>query len=326
LSAAFYCVADRRYFPGAAAMLNSLRLQGHDEPVFLLDCGLTPEQRETLDPQVTVIPAPADTPPYLLKTVAPLAHPAEVMVLIDADMIVTRPLTELLDRAAAGRVVAFKDRSERFVPEWGELLGLGRASRQPYVCSGLVLAGGAVGGEVLGLMHERQTRVDFGRTFYGENDPGYPFRFPEQDVLNAILCSAVDGERLVAIEHRLAPTPPWSGLRVIDERALRCAYGDGVEPYVVHHHGPKPWLDPTHHGVYSRLLRRSLLGEDVPLRVPERALPRRLRRGPLAYAARKWVNARWLLRWYVRHEPVASPPETHRGRADGPPEGASLGG
>ena len=31
--AAFYCVADERYFLGLVGMLNSLRLLGHREPV-----------------------------------------------------------------------------------------------------------------------------------------------------------------------------------------------------------------------------------------------------------------------------------------------------
>ena len=46
--AAFYCVADERYFLGAVGLINSLRLVGHDEPVYLLDCGLTDAQRELL--------------------------------------------------------------------------------------------------------------------------------------------------------------------------------------------------------------------------------------------------------------------------------------
>ena len=44
--ARFYCVADERYFLGAVGMINSLRLQGHAEPIHVLDCGLRPGQRE----------------------------------------------------------------------------------------------------------------------------------------------------------------------------------------------------------------------------------------------------------------------------------------
>ena len=95
---AFYCVADSRYFLGAVGMVNSLRVHGHSDPVYVLDCGLDPDQRDLLAPHATLVPAPSEAPPWLLKTVAPLRHPAEVMVLIDADMIATRSLSELIDR------------------------------------------------------------------------------------------------------------------------------------------------------------------------------------------------------------------------------------
>ncbi len=84
--------------------------------------------------------------------------------------------------------------------------------------------------------------------------------------------------------------PPFDGLRRHRRATLRCAYADGTEPFVVHHFGAKPWLEPTHDGVYSRLLRRLLNGDDVAIRVPERDLPLRLRRGPLAFAERKRVD------------------------------------
>ena len=42
-------------------------------------------------------------------------------------------------------MVAFENDIDRFVPEWGELLGLGEVRRQPYVSSGLVFAGPAAG-------------------------------------------------------------------------------------------------------------------------------------------------------------------------------------
>jgi hypothetical protein len=285
LAAAFYCVAEERFFPGAVAMLNSLRLLGHAEPVFVLDCGLTAAQREILEPHVTLVPAPRDAPPYLLKTVAPLRHPAEVMVLIDADMIVTRPLFELVADAAGG-VVAFENDRDRFVPQWGEILELGTARRQSYVSVGLVFLGGAVGAEVLRLMDDRQRRVDFGLSFYGRNDPDYPFLYPEQDVLNAILCSRVERDRLIALDHRLGPTPPFDGVRLVDPAALRCAYRDGAEPYVLHHFHRKPWLVRMRSSVYSRLLTRLLLGSDVMVRLEAEHLPLRLRTGFGARAER----------------------------------------
>ena len=59
----FYCVADQRYFPGAVALVNSIRLVGHREPIVLLDCGLTPAQRRLLEPEVELVTRPPGTPP-----------------------------------------------------------------------------------------------------------------------------------------------------------------------------------------------------------------------------------------------------------------------
>jgi hypothetical protein len=297
--AAFYCVSDDRFFLGAVGLINSLRLVGHREPIFVLDCGLTPAQRELLAPEATIVPGPTDTPPYLLKTIAPLRHPAEVMVLIDADMIATHSLGELIEQASAGRVVAFRNDRDRFVPAWGELLDLGPVRRRPYVSVGLVFLGGSVGAEVLQLMDDRQRRVDFDLTWYGKRDPDYPFLYPEQDVLNAILCTRVERDELVPLENRLAAIPPFRGLRLAEEKTLRCAYGDGAVPYVLHHFHRKPWLDPMRHGIYSRLLARLLLAEDASIRVPRDEVPLRMRRGLLARAERTRVDAQDVLRRYL---------------------------
>ncbi len=247
--AAFYCMSSAMYFLGAVGMINSLRLHGHDEPVFLLDCGLDDAQRRLLEPHVRLVEAPDDLEPFMLKTVAPLAHPAEVMVLIDADMIVTRPLGELVERAAGERVVAVRHPEDRFFDDWGELLGLGSTRRHPYLSSGLVFLGGDLGGEVVRLMDGAQHRVDFERTQFRTDFPDYPFIsttptalrdypffFADQDVLNAVLAARVEPERVVGLDERLAPTPPFEGVRISDERALRCALEDGTEPFVLHHY------------------------------------------------------------------------------------------
>jgi hypothetical protein len=294
---AFYCVADARYFLGAVGLVNSLRLVGHEEPVRLLDCGLTETQRELLGPEVEIVTAPSDVPPWLLKTIAPLKRPAAATVLVDTDMVATRPLTELIERAAEGRVVAFRDRQDRFFAEWGELLGLGRAERRGYVSSGLVALGGDVRKQVLGLLDSSRDAVDFERTFWRRNERDYPFLYADQDVLNAVLATTVDPERIVELDNRLAPNPPYRGLRVADEVTLRCAYRDGTEPFVVHQYVRKPWLEATYDGVYPRLLRRLLTGGDVAIRVPDDEVPTRLRAGARARAERALVNARDYPRW-----------------------------
>jgi hypothetical protein len=312
---AIYCVTDSRYFLGAVGMLNSLRLLGHREPLYVLDCGLTTEQRELLLPHATLVPAPSEAPPWLLKTVAPLRHPAEVMVLIDADIVVTRPLTELIERASGSRVIGFENDTDRFVPEWGELLGLGEVRRQPYLSSGLVFLGQPIGEEVLRLMGELQERVDFDRTFWRQNVPDYPFLYGDQDVLNAILASRVERDRVVALPNHLAPNPPFRGVRVADEATLRCSNGDGTEPYALHNFYRKPWLVRTRSNPYSRFLTRLLLGPDVPLRLDRHQLPLRLRTGAAASLAQSTVDVLVGVPAYV-HRRIRPGPRGSRGWAD----------
>jgi hypothetical protein len=298
VTAAFYCVADERYFLGAVGLVNSLRLVGHAEPIHLLDCGLTGAQRELLGPEVGFVDGPRDAAPHVLKAIAPRARPAATMALIDADMIVTRPLTELFEQAAPGRAVAGDAELDRFCPEWGDLLGLGPVERRPYVSTGLVVLGGDLGREVVELVDERRDAVDWEQTFWRRNVADYPLVHADQDLINAVLAARAAPDQVIAFDPRLSPAPPFEGVRIADERTLRCETADGAEPYVIHHWLAKPWLEPTHDGVYSRLLRRLLSGDDVAVRVPDEAVPRWLRTGPLAGAERLGINARE--RWRAR--------------------------
>ena len=298
--AAFYCMSSELYFLGAVGLVNSLRLVGHDEPIVLLDCGLSPEHRELIEPHVTVVDAPRDAPPYMLKSVAPRRHPADVRVLIDVDMVATRSLAPLIETAATTGAFAVKDRLDRFVPEWGELLDLGELRRAPYVASALVGLSGDAAGEVLGLWDERLGRIDYERSWFARDEPGYPFRYIDQDVLNAVIAARLDPGAIEVLDPALAPSQPFRGLRLLDEAALRCAYDDGTEPYVLHHYLGKPWVEPVYHGLYSRLLSRLLLGDDVAIRVPEDEVPLRMRDGLAARIERKRVDVADLVRWYAR--------------------------
>jgi hypothetical protein len=261
--AAFYCVSSRPYFPGAVAVLNSLRMVGHREPLFVLDCGLDPVQRKLLTPHTTLVAAPSGVEPTLFKARAPLAHPAEVMVLLDADMIVTRPLSDLIEKAAEGSIVAFETGRDRFFAEWGPLLGLGPIRRQRYLSSGFLCMARGVGTEVLRLVTDLQAHIDPDLLWWGSGRPSEPFCFGDQDVLNAVLSSRIAPDRIVALQNRLLSELPFEGLRVIDAARLRCAYADGLEPYLVHHILYKPWLDAPPHTPAVRL-RRPLTARPTP--------------------------------------------------------------
>lgn len=280
----FFCIASAAYYPGVVAVLNSLRLVGHDEEVHVLDCGLRPEQRATLDRHAVVVPAPRDVPPYMLKWVLPAAAPAPVSVLLDSDVIVTARLDPLLAAAAGGAVAGVADRIvRRFRPEWGEV-GLGPVEPRPYLNAGALAVPEARLGALVEAVERVQAVVDPSRGLLGDSpDVEYAFYFVDQDALNAVLATW-PASASIALEHELAPFPPFAGLRLRDAASLDVAYGDGRRPLLLHHVGRKPWLARTRRTVFSELLPRVLVGGDVALPLRPDELPLRLRGGASARA------------------------------------------
>jgi len=288
---AFYTVASANHFLGLVGLVNSLRLVGHREPVFVSDCGLTDAQRERLAPHVTLLEADhRGRSPHLVKTIVPLAHPADVMILVDADIIVTRRLDDLTETAREGKIVVFEDAIRRFDERWSELLALGPLRRQPYVNSGLIVMSREVGLGVLGQLAEGCRRVDTGLGYQSDGGSDYPFYYLDQDVLNAILAS-LPAERLDLRDHDLAPFPPFRGLHRDDAASLHCTYADGRAPFVLHHVEDKPWLKATRSNLYSKLLGRLLLGPDVSVRLDEGDVPLRFRSGEAAWLERRRLDA-----------------------------------
>ncbi|MDQ3380681.1 MAG: hypothetical protein M3546_10235 [Actinomycetota bacterium] len=209
-ASAFYVAAESRHFLGLVALINSLRLVGHHEPIYVGDCGLVETHRRRLAAHATLVETDGARPPHLAKVVAPLLHPADVMVLIDADIIVTRPLTELIDYASSGRIVAFADEVvHRFDERWSRLLGLGPLRRQPYVNSGLVLADRELGATLLQQVAVGCQQVDVSCTCLATGSPDYPFYYLDQDVLNALLCVPGGEAGAARSPIRPVPAPEW---------------------------------------------------------------------------------------------------------------------
>ncbi|GAA2758391.1 hypothetical protein [Actinopolymorpha rutila] len=284
-SCGFYCVANAPHFPGAVALLNSLRLLGHHEPFTLVDAGLTDDQRDLLSGHVELLSAPADVPPVHLAPYGPRLRPADVQVVLDADVIAVRPLTDLIDAATAGCLVGFVNdppNHDRFFPEWADVLGLGSMRQRAYLNAGQFVIPGSLNARVLGHWIDGQETVGMRGTRYGRKARlSDPFYFADQDVVNALLSATLDDDELDIREHRLAPHPPFRGLRLIDSNALACAYPDRTRPYFLHHTMGKPWLQATRRTIYSTLLSRLLLAPDVTVRLDPRQVPLRLRPGRL---------------------------------------------
>ena len=211
---AYYTVADAPFFPGVVALLNSLRSVGETATLFVVDCGLTQSQRERLSAHATIVPMHKALHPQLQKGTGPLAHPAEIMAVIDADILITRPLTPLFEDAARGQVVAFEDDyfRDRFFPEWASL-GLGEPRQERYVNSGLLIFSAETASELLPLFVALQERLHPSECSFGGAQHGDPFYFADQDILNAMLGTQYYG-RAARLDYRLAPTPPFAGIEL----------------------------------------------------------------------------------------------------------------
>jgi hypothetical protein len=297
-SCAFYAVANARHFVGAVALLNSLRLLGHDEPFRLVDAGLTDAQRALLADHVELLPAPDGVPPVHLAPYGPRQRAAAVQVILDADIIAVRPLTDLITTGRKGILVGFVNdppNHDRFFPEWGPALGLGPLRRRPYLNAGQFVLPGAMNGLLLDRWIEGQHRIGVAGTRYGRASLSDPFYFADQDVVNAVLAASLDDAEMDVREHRLAPHPPFARLRLLDQAGLVCGYPDGARPFFLHHTLGKPWLQATRRNVYSTLLPRLLLAPDVRVRLHPGQVPLRMRDGRLASIDRQRAHLQALV-------------------------------
>ncbi len=285
--ATFYAVCNADYYPGAVALLNSLRLTGHSEELVIGDCGLTPAQRNQLRTHCTLFEVPANiaTDPVLLKAFPYLLKPTGAVVIIDSDMIVTESHEATLKLASEGKICAFADpEHDRCFREWRQLFNLaGDPRHQTYVTTSYVVFSTVHWPDLLGRWWRACEQIPSHRTFSGGALRTDPFAQGDQDALNAVLMSEISEEALALLPDEQRPTFKGSRVKVRDLRTLSCTY-NGVSTRLLHADGTrKPWLVRSWFQVrnhaYVRLLRRLILGADVALRVPAEDLPIWLRSG-----------------------------------------------
>lgn len=286
---AFFTVTDRGYFPGTVALVNSLRAVGHDESIVVLDTGMTPHQRELLAGQCVILPLDgarrAAANPTYYKLVAPPQTSAEVVVLIDGDIIVTSHLGALLGSADDGQVVTFPDpEGDRWFAEWDEIFSLGcEPRRQVYVNAGLVAFSRVRLPALLSQWTAACERIRSEPTI-AEGASG-PVAQADQDALNAVLMAHYRSNTLHVAPAAKAPQATalrW-GVRVRDESSLECWYGSD-RCLLLHSAGnPKPWRSWTgiRRTAYVRLMVRLLDGgtPGLAVRLPRAVVPRPVRAG-----------------------------------------------
>jgi len=299
----FYTVADRRFYPAATGLVNSLRLLGYEDPIALLDCGLSTDQREALASECQLVSPPSSEPinPQLLKPFAHLLRPTGIVVILDSDLIVARRLDQILREAGEGRLCVNPDpESTRWFAEWEGLFGLGTPPRrQPYVSSGFIAFSVDHWPDLLARWWEACQRIrSRPTTFYGAADS--PTAQSDQDALNAVLMSSNRPTNLFFLPEEALPTMEQfrREVRIADDRRLACSIRG--RPVTLLHPSVKVkpfetsrWIDQGR-SPYPRLLRRLLVGSDVRVQAAPGDLPLWLRpdlRGALLARLLYLVNA-----------------------------------
>lgn len=291
--ATFFTVSNSGYFLGLVGLVNSLRLNGHREPIVVADTGLDTEQCALLADHVELEQLPRDevSNPTQYKAFAHRRAPRGVVCIIDSDIIVTGSLAPIMQRAADGAICLYPDpEADRWFPEWQQAFALSRPPRhQVYGCAGFVAFSATHWPALLRQWWDACARINQQPT-YQEGMHAGPTAQADQDALNALLMSEYPADALHMLPER-EQVFRWDfpAVRTADARTLRCRHRD-MEPRMLH--GcmvPKPWQTRgVRRNAYVTLLRRLLIGDDVAVRVPETMLPLWARRGTAAQAALSW--------------------------------------
>ena len=253
---AFFVVCNARDFIALVTLVNSIRATGHEEPIYVTDCGLTPAQREILAKHVTLLPGPKGYPAILLKTHGALSIDPDVAIILDADVILTRPLTDLV----GSRPVFFRDPlANRFHSDWSRL-GLGPVRNVPYVNGGHYIIPRS--SRLLPRFRDATERM----LEIIRSDPqaalsaSGPFYLLEQDALTALTATLEPGSYVVSDEAAYWP------------------FKEGHEgARLLHHIIFKPWLTRLRPNPYTERAMELLV--TGPVRVPRDQVPRFLRGG-----------------------------------------------
>lgn len=287
-------LTDQVFFPGTAALLNSLALTGHRFRAVVLDAGLTDPQRRRLRTlaEVVEVPLPHDHPYRAgFKWYWTTLRLGGVVLLADSDMLVVDDLSWVIRLAEDGQVCAVPDpRQHRFDSAWWRELDLLAPPRpRTYVNTGLVCLDAdrwrSVVDAIWSRVQDAHLRFDLATGW-----------MPEQDTVNAVLMSMVPEQAMALIPAELEVWPDRLPHTAVEDAAtLTCRTPEGLRALILHQAlRPKVWTRAAwtrvRHGAYSALLPRVLFAADVPLRLDRREVAVWVRPGLTGLLAR-WVLA-----------------------------------
>jgi hypothetical protein len=232
-----------------------------------------------------------------LKAFPRFLDPSGVIVIIDSDMIVTRSLGYIVDRAANGKICVFPDDSSqraRWFKEWERGFGLNAPLRRqsPYINGGFIALSTQHWPGFLSRFWNVLERVP-AETVFENGDPSMPFWAADQDALNALLMSEIPAGAVEVLPatHEVHPDDLMM-TRIVDLNTLECTL-NGERATILHYSmAPKAWDGRgwlrVRRDAYVRLFGRVVCGRDVSLRLEPAELPlwlRPSRTGKFALAA-----------------------------------------
>ena len=285
----FFTIADASYFPGLVGLVNSLRLHGQTEPITVLDLGLSGDQRTVLHEQCEfVVPSPDMLRhPWLMHPYACALRPADTVVYIDSDIIVTSPLDKIIASSGKGRICVFGDAPHtRWFAQWEQIFGLrGPPRQQMYINAGFLAFSTAHFPSLLSRWWECCGRLVGEPTVLESDELESPTALSGQDALNGLLMSEVELDQ-IEFQPLRAEAQGHTQLhrtRVVDIARLECRL-DGQPTTLLHTWGsPKPWehraARQLRRSAYLRCLRRLVVAPDVAVPFPTEHAPRWLRPG-----------------------------------------------
>jgi hypothetical protein len=277
----FFTMADSENFIGLLALVGSLRLHGHNDPLTVLDLGFTADQRSVLEGLCDTVRVDgiAGRHPWFLASYPYRLHAEGIVVYIDSDVIVTSRLDHAFVAARRGMVCAASDPASRWFADWGPIFGLERPlRRQVYVSAAFVAFSTTQFPHLLRRWWECCDDLAQ-RLGSPPSDRTNPVALPDQDALNALLMSEVPAGSIELLPQNAAAQGPreLAQTSVVDLRRLECRHA-GQQTMLLHAYGrPKPWQSNAWRNLrrtaYVRCLRRLLNRSDARVCLDDRTLP-----------------------------------------------------
>lgn len=283
----FYTICNSTYFPGLVGLVNSLRLIGHQEPIVVLDCGLTSKQKDILSSHCTLFESPGDLVqnPTQYKPFPYLLNPEGIVVIIDSDIIVTKSLNHIFTSANEGKICVFPDpENDRYFSEWQYLFELITPLRkQTYVNAGFIAFSTYHHPELLKQWWHACKKTFSQPTLQEGASNNHPLSQADQDALNAILMSQYSLDDLALQPYKEEVFGDFKKTKILDRKSLLCQYLDHTPALLHACMKPKPWEQKSwqvdFRSAYTHLLRRLIASSDLPLQVHNFSLPAWLRPG-----------------------------------------------